>query len=865
MGFTLASRKVTSISECVRKEMITYVEYDGPSPKRAITYPQYLVDEDKITRIDTTTFPEIGGLPVTLEGKTKEEYEGIFGRLVVMKTNVDVDQFMDNNYYPHLEHHRYNSIANYNWKPGRSNIDFVEFRKSQISSRLVQIISADDGLIDFSQPLVSTIHPSVSQAMPLTKYIMLRQEIDDQPYLYGPFEIEQKAPGVYSIKAVQSFDEYIFAEKASSFTFKLTVNDGEGNPYARLLDIDEIKTRFTSSNRKYDWMPNETVLSAIARVSRTTEVGLSKNEARNLKTAIEACTDLETKIVTTPERRKRMLTALSKYEEWSTLSDNRKREIIDTVSSEQLAQYVLDDEHFAEFYDKVKENEQIRQEVARRQADLEKQIQRAHEETAQAEQRARDAKAAADEAEASRDEVKKRIVAETEAELTGRRAELDKTLEDLRSAKADLENLEEGKVLAKRAIKNVVESFKDEMTASEKLLESTVVREILGAVNPVPSGTAPLANPQQANEVAPTLAMPAMLSDDKLSASDLLDRMSDTVINRAGRDFTRNDIANLMICLTQGYITTFAGMPGTGKTSLAGILAGALGLTQPQANRFCEVSVERGWTSYKDFIGFYNPFMERVEPANAAAYQAFEQLDAEQQLKDLTPTPYIMLLDEANLSSLEHYWSPFLLACDKFRNRPTALSLGGGHAFTTPSWLRFIATVNFDHTTEELSPRFLDRSWVIMLDAPDTPLDIDDIQSEEHDFSDEPAVPLSTIESAFGVRETQMPAGLAAKFQEVLTCCATSNHPVSPRSQLMMRNYIVTASNLMDTSSASTTYDPVDFAVAQKVLPQICGTEDRVRNLLDGLGAITGLPKTKQRIEHILEVGGDSGFYQFFA
>lgn len=70
--------------------------------------------------------------------------------------------------------------------------------------------------------------------------------------------------------------------------------------------------------------------------------------------------------------------------------------------------------------------------------------------------------------------------------------------------------------------------------------------------------------------------------------------MSDTVINRAGRDFTRNDIANLMICLTQGYITTFAGMPGTGKTSLAGILAGALGLTQPQANRFCEVSVERG-------------------------------------------------------------------------------------------------------------------------------------------------------------------------------------------------------------------------------------------------------------------------------
>ena len=41
-------------------------------------------------------FPEVGGLSVTLESKTKEEYEGIFGRLIVMKTNVDVDQFIEN-------------------------------------------------------------------------------------------------------------------------------------------------------------------------------------------------------------------------------------------------------------------------------------------------------------------------------------------------------------------------------------------------------------------------------------------------------------------------------------------------------------------------------------------------------------------------------------------------------------------------------------------------------------------------------------------------------------------------------------------------------------------------------------------------
>ena len=138
-------------------------------PKRAITYPQYLVDEDKITRIDTTAFPEVGGLSVTLESKTKEEYEGIFGRLIVMKTNVDVDQFIETSTIPIWNTIAITQFASYNWKPGRSNIDFIEFRKSQISSRLVQIITADDGLIDFSQPLISTIHPSALQAMPLTK------------------------------------------------------------------------------------------------------------------------------------------------------------------------------------------------------------------------------------------------------------------------------------------------------------------------------------------------------------------------------------------------------------------------------------------------------------------------------------------------------------------------------------------------------------------------------------------------------------------------------------------------------------------------------------------------------------------------
>ena len=45
-----------------------------------------------------------------------------------------------------------------------------------------------------------------------------------------------------------------------------------------------------------------------------------------------------------------------------------------------------------------------------------------------------------------------------------------------------------------------------------------------------------------------------------------------------------------------------------------------------------------------------------------------------------------MLLDEANLSSIEHYWSPFLLACDrKDGSAELNLSLGGGASFSVPN------------------------------------------------------------------------------------------------------------------------------------------------------------------------------------
>ena len=64
-----------------------------------------------------------------------------------------------------------------------------------------------------------------------------------------------------------------------------------------------------------------------------------------------------------------------------------------------------------------------------------------------------------------------------------------------------------------------------------------------------------------------------------------------------------------------------SGAPGSGKTSICNILGRVLGLNNIEnkikdktlwkdpslANRYMAVSVERGWNSKRDFIGYFNP------------------------------------------------------------------------------------------------------------------------------------------------------------------------------------------------------------------------------------------------------------------
>lgn len=361
-------------------------------------------------------------------------------------------------------------------------------------------------------------------------------------------------------------------------------------------------------------------------------------------------------------------------------------------------------------------------------------------------------------------------------------------------------------------------------------------------------------------------------TDGLLSAGELLvDALHAAIAGAHGRsELTRDDVVNLLVCLTQGYVTTFAGMPGTGKSSLCTILGQALGLAG--SGRFVEINVENGWTSHKDYIGYANPLLGS-EPVKAKSevFDALRALGEEGPEED--PLPYVFLLDEANLSPLEHYWAPFMRACDTFETRGATLDLGGGegsdNVWTIPSWTRFLATVNFDHTTEQLSPRFLDRTWVIFLEGgafdPWEARACATAPTDEQDEKDGHRPTMRELQEVFGAHG-EVPAEVRECLSELVACCEEHGHPVSPRSQIMMAGYLRAACRLMD--CADDPFRPLDYAFSQKVLPQLSGFSDDMRALLDDLEGLLGeraFPHTRRDLERMRKSGESNGYYQFFA
>ena len=344
--------------------------------------------------------------------------------------------------------------------------------------------------------------------------------------------------------------------------------------------------------------------------------------------------------------------------------------------------------------------------------------------------------------------------------------------------------------------------------------------------------------------------------------------------------YSRNTIVNIAICITQGFLTVFSGEPGCGKTSICNIFGEVLGLNkipqymacpegmEDQVKRYVPVSVERGWTSKRDFVGYYNPLSKTFDKSNRRVYDALHQLDIEKR-EGYKKFPYLILLDEANLSPVEYYWSDFMNICDDLGPQST-VNLGENYIFGIPDTLHFLATINNDHTTETLSPRLIDRAWIVSL-----PQQYSATLTEE-------IIPAEKVEvisweslcAAFIPKREECVISSAKTqktYDTILAKLREKRFAVSPRIDRAIKRYWVIGSKRFDPLDETKTDAEtvaLDYAIAQRILPKIVGNGEAFEKWLDELRVFCsgeGLNMSAKILRDIIDRGNQQmKYYQFF-
>lgn len=156
------------------------------------------------------------------------------------------------------------------------------------------------------------------------------------------------------------------------------------------------------------------------------------------------------------------------------------------------------------------------------------------------------------------------------------------------------------------------------------------------------------------------------------------------------------------------HFAILTGLSGSGKTLLARAYARAISV-DPDTQLFT-LAVQPGWYDPGALLGFTNPL--RGDSYVRTPFLEFLLLAAGDPTR-----PYIVVLDEMNLSHPEQYMAPLLSAMETGAaidlHTEDELFDGVPASVPYPSNLVLIGTVNMDETTHGLSDKILDRAFVL--------------------------------------------------------------------------------------------------------------------------------------------------------
>lgn len=255
----------------------------------------------------------------------------------------------------------------------------------------------------------------------------------------------------------------------------------------------------------------------------------------------------------------------------------------------------------------------------------------------------------------------------------------------------------------------------------------------------------------------------------------------------------------------------------------------------------CFVSVRSNWIDSTELIGYYNQL--------TGNYQMKKVLRFLLQASDYPEVPHFLILDEMNLSKVEHYFSDFLSCIEsryvedgQVKQEPITLHIGESELVTTdeyyeqidpeievPTNLYITGTINVDDSTQPISQKVLDRANMIEFNE----VHLDGFDTEGirlrtfPDFQDVQQPSIKQLDA--------LPEFVKDTLRELLEVLRPDNLHFGYRTIAEIACFITHAVSNLGLKREDAARYALDVQILQKILPKFNGSAAKIGKSLSDL------------------------------